>query len=363
MPYKEKRGTWRGKVYLQGKQYTKRCKTKKEARSWEEQKKKELKTMKGQTPTGYLLGVATKYLNYCKIQYTHSTYTDRRKALKELMAITGNIPIIQVEPEIILHKILLPQTTNNLYNKRRKDLHVFFEYAKDFHGLRFNPVAPIKKIPQERKDQPMPTHGEYAKLLLKVGSGQDRNLIITIAESGARRSEVFRLTWSDDVDFHNRTLRLGNRKNRARVMKYRYVPMSDELYNILQNQFKGRLPQSDFVFQNRAVWKDKEGRTVRRHPNYGQGFTARRKFMRGLSKRAGVKPLGFHSLRRYFASKLVEQGEDLETIRQLMGHHAVSTTDRYIQRVKDDVKSFSKKLAHGLVHDNEKGVSKNRVTP
>jgi len=268
------------------------------------------------------------------------------------MAVTGNVSIDHVEAETILHQVLLPKKTKNLFNKRRKDLHAFFEYAKDFHGLRLNPVAPIKKIPLDRKNQPMPTHGEYAKLLLKVGPGQDRNLIVTIAESGARRSEVFRITWSDDVNFNNRLLRLGNRKNRARVMKYRQIPMSDDLFDVLKDQLKMRLPQSDYVFQNKAVWMDKNGKIVRKHPNYGGRFTARRKFIRGICKRATVKPMGFHSLRRYFASKLVEQGEDLETIRGLMGHHAVSVTDRYIQRVKDDSFKF---LVHSGITQNEKG--------
>jgi len=71
----------------------------------------------------------------------------------------------------------------------------------------------------------------------------------------------------------------------------------------------------------------------------GKGFTTRRRFMLGLCEKAKVKPMGFHALRRYFASKLVENREDLETIRQLMGHDAVSTTDRYIYRLKSDLRS------------------------
>jgi integrase len=243
----------------------------------------------------------------------------------------------EIDPGIVLHEVLLKQKTPQLYNKRRKDLSTFFDYAVDFHGVKFNPVKATKKLPSDRAKQPMPTQGEYAKLLLRLGPGQDRNLVITLAESGARRSEVFRLTWSDDVDFHNRLLRLGNRKNRKRELKFRYIPMSEDLYKALRDQFKRRLPQSDYVFQNRAEWVDKGGNVTRRHPHYGQRFTARRKFMRGLCKRAGVKEFGFHGLRRYYASKLVAEGLDLETIRERMGHHAVSVTDKYINRIKDDL--------------------------
>ena len=333
MPYKEGKA-YRAQIYRGGRRYSKRCRTKKEALAWETAKSKELERL--ETHMASLLEVATKYLDYAKAQYTKSTYSDKRLALKEMMAALGNISIEQVDPGTILHEILLKQPTPQLYNKRRKDLSAFFEYSIDFHRAPFNPVKATKKRPVERVNQPMPTYGEYAKFLLKLGPGQDRNLVITLAESGARRSEIFRLTWSDDVDFHNRLLRLGNRKNRRREMKYRRVPMSDELYETLQDQFKRRLSHSDYVFQNRAVWENKQGLVVRKHPNYGDRFTARRKFMRGLCKRAGVKPMGFHGLRRFYASKLVEQGLDLETIRGRMGHHAVSVTDRYIQRIRDD---------------------------
>lgn len=351
MPYKEPNGTWRAKVFHAGERYTKRCQTKKEALDWERDKWKELKEQSSGIRTVSLHEASTKYLDYCKVQFNRTTYTDRKKALKELIGIVGNIPIDQVEPDTILHQILMPQKTKALYNKRRKDLRVFFEYAKDFHGLRFNPVAPIKKIPQERVNQPMPTHGELAKVLLSLPPGQDRNMVIIFAECGARKSEGLRLTWSDDIDFPNRKIRLGSRKNRARVLQYRHVDMSDKLYNTLRDQFKRRLPDSDYVFQNRAVWEDKDGSITRKHPNYGQRFTARRKFMRGLCKTAKVKPFGFHGLRRYYASNLVAQGLDLETIRQRMGHSAVSVTDRYIMKIKDDLNV----LAHGLAHGNEKG--------
>lgn len=337
MPYKEKKG-WRGVVRTKDRRYTRSFRTKSEAKTWEVDERRKVPNQPQKTGTDYLIEISNKYLDFCKMQYDHTTFSDKRKATKELIDITEDIPISDISPGDILDKVLMPQPTKALYNKRRKDLGAFFSHCQDFYGLQFNPIKAIKKIPIDRLPQPVPTHGEYAKLLMKVGPGQDRNLITTIAESGARRSEVFRLTWSDDVDFRERTLRLGNRKNRQRTMKYRHVPMSDESFSALQDQFKRRLPTSDYVFQNLTVWKDKSGKIVGKHPNYGRRFTARRKFIRGLCKQAKVKPLGFHSLRRYFASKLVEEGRNLEEIRGLMGHGAVSVTDGYIYRLREDLR-------------------------
>jgi len=245
------------------------------------------------------------------------------------MGATGNIALDMVDSGTILNDIILNQATANLANKRRKDLHSFFEYCRKFQGLQYNPVTVIDKLPQERQAQPVPTDAELAQLLLMCGNRQDKNMLVAFAHSGARRSELFRLTFSEDIDFQERQLRLGNKKNRARVMRYRYIPMNDDLYNALIDQFKQRLRLNDYVFQNRAE----------EHPRYGNRFTQRAKFLTELCKEAKVKPINYHGLRRYFASKLIENGESLETVRALLGHKTVSTTDKYVYRLKDDTRA------------------------
>ena len=163
MPYKEKRG-YRGKVTIDKKVYTKKCKTKREALAWEQEKRRELK--QPQILTISLLDASTNYLRYCEINFDRSTFTDKRKALKELMGATGNIALDMVDSGTILNDIILNQATANLANKRRKDLHSFFEYCRKFQGLKYNPVSVIDKIPQERQAQPVPTDAELAQLLL-----------------------------------------------------------------------------------------------------------------------------------------------------------------------------------------------------
>jgi integrase len=134
-------------------------------------------------------------------------------------------------------------------------------------------------------------------------------------------------------------------------MRYRWIDMNDELYDALQDQLNTRLPHTDYVFQNRNP----------KSPRYGQRFTKRRKLLPGLCKRAGIdKPIRFHSLRRFFASLLADNREKLPTIQKLLGHAAVSTTDRYVHRIRDDTMSAVskisfKKKAHEGSTQNKKG--------
>jgi integrase len=329
MPYKEKSGTYRGQVVFGGKVYTKRYATKTEAKDWETEKRRSLRSSQRQTRTVSLHEAATEYLTYCEgLRFNRVTIANKKKAVKELLAVTGNIALEEVEPGPVLQEIILKQPTASLSNERRKHLHAFFAYCRDFHGLRYNPITPIKRIPQERVLQKVPTDIELAKIKAACRSWQDRAFITIAANTGARRSELFALTWAD-VDFQASVVRFGNRKNRMRELRFRDVPLNQAAYKALQQLSKQRLPHSDYVFQNR------DGR----HPGYGGRFTARRKFMAGLCKSAKIQRMGFHSLRRYFASKLVENREDLETVRDLLGHQVVSTTDKYVYRLKADVRA------------------------
>ena len=206
-------------------------------------------------------------------------------------------------------------------------------------------MSEIPKLAADRKPQPVPTEEEFLKLLM-AASRHDRNLLICCAATGGRRSEILRMTWTEDINFQDRTVRLCNRKNRSRELRCRTVPMNDELYKALQDQYATRFPDSDFVFQNRAVWASKDGRVIHKHPNYGGRYTARRRFMAGLCKRAKIKKrIGFHALRRYFASMLADNREKLPTIQALLGHAAVSTTDRYVHRLGDDTRAAVGKLS------------------
>lgn len=348
MPYKEGKKRWRAKVQQAGKRHTAILENRRAALDWENDKRRELKVPPGsRTPTGSLLRAATEYLDFCERTYNPTTFANKRKALKDLMTVTGDIALSDVAPGVILNQVIMTQKTPSLSNERRKHLHSFFEHARRFYGLRINPVLEIPKLAVDRKPQAVPTEEEFLKLLM-AASRHDRNLLVCCAATGGRRSEILRMTWTEDVNFLERTVRLCNRKNRSRELRCRTVPINDELLKALQDQLTTRLPDSDYVFQNRAVWASKDGRLIRKHPNYGQRYTARRRLMAGLCKRAKIKKrIGFHALRRYFASMLADNREKLPTIQALLGHAAVSTTDRYVHRLSDDTRAAVGKLSTG----------------
>jgi len=117
--------------------------------------------------------------------------------------------------------------------------------------------------------------------------------------------------------------------------------MNDELHRELWSWWQNRpIKDSPHVFVS----------TSNRH--YGRPFTTRRQFMKGLCKRAGVKPFGFHALRRYVASVLADTHKvSTKTIQRILRHRNVMTTERYIHNINQDLAATMTLLSEKGCHD------------
>ena len=61
--------------------------------------------------------------------------------------------------------------------------------------------------------------------------------------------------------------------------------------------------------------------------------------MRSLCERAGVKPFGFHALRRYVASILADKHKvAAKTVQRVMRHKYLSTTEGYLENILNDLR-------------------------
>jgi integrase len=76
---------------------------------------------------------------------------------------------------------------------------------------------------------------------------------------------------------------------------------------------------------------------------------------KGACRRARIEGLRFHDLRHTFATRLARKGVDIETIRDLLGHHSITITQRYThsddERKREAVELLSSKV-DGKISDN-----------
>jgi len=133
-------------------------------------------------------------------------------------------------------------------------------------------------------------------------------------QTGMRKSEIANLRW-EQVDLNNREIAVIKTKSGRKRM----IPINKDLCEVLTG-LRGSNKGSEFIFQ---YADPKTG--AKRHLRYF------RRAFEAACRRAGITGLTFHDLRHTFASRLVRKGADLITVKDLLGHSSVRTTERYSQ--------------------------------
>jgi integrase len=154
---------------------------------------------------------------------------------------------------------------------------------------------------------------------------------MTGINTGARKSELLGLTWAS-VDFDGDRIVISQMleqnsleivaRTKAGEGKSRIVPLNDPLKECLL-EWRGltfRPEKKDFVFPR------KNGRPFApREINYH--FTS-------ACAAASVKNIGPHGMRHTYATHYILNGGSIESLRDLLGHESVTTTELYLKLVK-----------------------------
>lgn len=134
-------------------------------------------------------------------------------------------------------------------------------------------------------------------------------LVLVALNTGLRRGELFALDWrSLNLPLRILTVEAGN----AKSGKTRHVPLNDEALDVL-TRWRRQGSGKGLVFPGAG----------------GVRMTNINKSWDGLTQAADLPDFNFHDCRHSFASKLVMQGVDLNTVRALLGHADIKMTLRY----------------------------------
>jgi hypothetical protein len=118
--------------------------------------------------------------------------------------------------------------------------------------------------------------------------------------------------------------------------KNREIPVNNGLLTVLEELKKRK--KSDFVFPN---------------PKTNKPFRSIRHSFENACRRANIHDLRFHDLRHTFACRMIQKGCDIETLRDLLGHHSISVTERYIHTNLDQKRGAIERISE----KNEEDVS------
>ena len=206
-------------------------------------------------------------------------------------------------------------------------LRSFYRYLTRCGWLGRNPVEGMR-TPKQPKFLPRVLTKDDAGALMTFPGGQtvvslrDRALLETLYSTGARVSELVALDMGD-VHESEGLVRLQGKGRKERI-----VPIGDAaLHSIhryrvnLSRPVAGVLPQALFCNQR------------------GGRLTARSvaRIVARYSSRLTGGAVSPHTLRHSFATHLLDEGADLRSIQEMLGHASLSTTQRYTHVVTDQL--------------------------
>jgi integrase/recombinase XerC len=202
-------------------------------------------------------------------------------------------------------------------------LRSFYKFLVKTNRCTSNPLAAIRTPKQEKK---LPKFLEYAEIkrLLETPptdswlGARDRAILETLYSTGIRVSELVGLNM-DDIDFLSEVIHI-----RGKGKKERIAPISSSALQAIQHymEFRNRRCQNNSQFDTKVLFVNKHGQRLSTR-------SVRRKMDKYL-KMAGLDPnISPHTLRHSFATHMLNNGADLRSVQELLGHQSLSTTQVY----------------------------------
>ena len=211
-----------------------------------------------------------------------------------------------------------------------------FNFAKR-HGLYAgdNPVSLVKKPSADARRLRFLTHDEADRLLAALAERESNvhDMALLALHCGLRAGEIFALTWGD-VDMERGVLILRDTKSG----KTRAAYLTEAVAAMLAGM--ERRGHNDLVFLSANG-----GRIVQITETFNR-VVAALGFNNGVTDPR--QKVVFHTLRHTFASWLVEQGVDLYSVKELMGHGTLAMTERYSHLSPDKLRRAVKTLEAGM---------------
>ena len=214
-------------------------------------------------------------------------------------------------------------------NRRLSALRSFYRFALARNLVKSDPV---QGVVGPKKDKPLPQflkEKEMDELLQEdfwtdcYENVRDRMIIMTFYETGIRLAELMNLC-DGDVDFMSGQLKVTGKRNKQRL-----IPFGAELSQALQHYMGVRDVQ--VVRHSAALFL----------ANDGQQMTAdaiRYRVKKYLSLVSTLKKRTPHVLRHTFATAMLNHKAGIESVKKLLGHESLSTTEIYTHTTFEQLK-------------------------
>ena len=282
-----------------------------------------------------------KYLRFeknCSEKTVRSYGIDLSKFEEYLKTLDSDIQLENADADVIRGWVvdLMEQgMLETSVNRKLSTLRTFYKYL-----LRKGVVSkdPVRMVKGPKRKKPLPVFVKEADMdrLLDGTSFNDdfegvrnRLILVMFYETGVRLSELISLK-DVDVDTSKCVLKVTGKRN-----KQRYIPFGQELKELISEYRSLRDEAVEYV----------EFFFVRKYGAPLYQMMVYKLVKQSLSKVVTLKKRSPHVLRHSFATAMLNNNAELQSVKELLGHESITTTEIYTHTTFEELKK-EYKLAH-----------------
>jgi integrase/recombinase XerC len=263
------------------------------------------------TVTAYRKDI-TSFFEFCVVEY-------EAKNLKD-------INYSQIRSWIV--KLVDEGISNNSINRKVSSLKSFYKFLQKTEQIKSNPLTKHKSLKVAKKVQVPFTSKEINEVINNLEFEGDfkslRNKLIVelFYSTGMRRAELVNLKITS-INFQSKTVKVLGKRNKERLIPLiPSVLKTVEEYLIFKNEI---VVDNDYLFITEKGKKIYETLVYRVINNY----------FSNVSTKVKKSP---HILRHSFATHLLNQGADLNSVKELLGHSSLASTQVYTHNSLEKIK-------------------------
>lgn len=287
--------------------------------------------------------------NYKKMQLRLATWENYERSIKKhIIPGLGDIPLGNLNTndiQMLYNKMRNNKSASATIRRNHQIVNSCLAQAVKNRLISWNPATAVTLPKLETKQIKAMNKEEMNAFIDAIETEVLRAALLTLLGTGLRLGEVLGLRWQD-VDLRKKTINivqaLVRTKSKGLIMENpktekskRLLPIPKEiavairLHRIKQGKIKQHAKEN--YEDHDLIFSTKSGKPI--NPRF-----LTKKFYEAR-ERAGISnDINLHALRHTYATRLLEEGENLKTVSELLGHTDISTTGNTYAHVMPEIK-------------------------
>lgn len=277
-----------------------------------------------------------RYARRVSVHTVNSYQTDLQQFSDYLEFQYTGVLLTQVEPIFIrswLAHLKDEQHSAKTINRKISALKSFYKYLTAENKVVQSPMSVIvsqkvkKRLPVFVEQKQMENLFEFLSFPDDFRGATDQLLLQLLYHTGMRRNELIELK-ERSIDFHNSHIKVTGKGNKERI-----IPLSEKMLQLINDylQKKGFHPsERDYLLTL------ENGKKL--YPKYV--YNTVNNYLKLVTTLSQKSP---HVLRHTFATHLMNNGAELNAVKELLGHASLAATQIYTHNTIEKLKEIYKK--------------------